>query len=1001
MDGSQQYITKMARPGRNGKVGKKGKNGKNINRRATKKGEIGKNGSISFVILNEQGFKESGGTPFRIAFDQEDILKLVPIPIHFTIPQTTKPTLKSLNTTVNNHFQVLNTSFLYGEQLQFGPILPINMGSLTAPPSLCICQLIIPEIVTLTQTLPFPEIPPEDKTRYGKLLPTSKQTLTLTLPFLQDLIRSGKPSSYGTNTTNHLPSSPTATAIWTKDINVMNNIFEEYYQMIKRTAFLTLEFCIDGLMQRTMQEENNGGKSKLTYELLLDVPLTLIPTASYNPSHVPSNNSTTASSITNLLLNNSNDNVIPPILKTSDTVLIVPKSMIISPETTIPIHFRIMNTMIEHDIPIKTNTEETMYYAKLVILSQYFRPKLLSPSLNIEIRNIELPATSVSKDFDQSKGFLATEYLIHLNGMKAQELKCIDWKLSLNIDTSGKSNEVGEIVYPGAYLYYRIELFVKNICVMISPIQETRLCGSWPPPSLPRSNPSMNNAGSRSSSSNIMVFVSCAAYQISDYLFLSKFATTIGMIAYFLDYQHFADHQSTTSTTLANTTTTTNNNNNNQNTSASTLHRILPSNIWQSYLGRNVFVMILHDHIHCPNYFIHRNDLFYHLQQGGNLIVHPGFYFWSPNSNSHTMMMSKPLVTTTFPAFQQMQIPAIPQAPAMYQQSTTTQQQHRLSMSTSNNNDYAAGLNNFNIPRMTISQLLSNDLEFAGYSHLCVNLPSHPLNPLATNIIPSNLFNSNMESHINTNVEIFPVMIPFVLCTLQSFTFEQLLIYLLPSLHSHLLLQPQQSIAIESIITTAISLYDGYRYQVINLPVFVSEFQPKGCCGGSGNSALGKVKIVPANPSSMTFFDAILVFARNLLAKDVEHVKYMKTDQHANSIQLWIYYVDTYLLKTLFTPHHSPPNTQALQSIQQITCFAAIFYAIFTAGGMADWQLDKNEEKQFPLLAAAYLKYKFLLQKCLVMATSHIPMIIDPVALAQRIHVNVVNISNGLVRVQM
>lgn len=165
----EQIASRSSKPGRKGKAGKKGKNGRPAPTKQSKGGIAGSPGSVSFCIYNETGMCESGGTPFRVLFNKKDIHKLYPMPVNFGVVAKAPDEI-----------------VIFGQQLQFGPVLPINVGSISAPTSEIMCFLMIhgKNAASTLQSAPFPRIPAENKTRYGELPPNAAQSVILTVPKL-------------------------------------------------------------------------------------------------------------------------------------------------------------------------------------------------------------------------------------------------------------------------------------------------------------------------------------------------------------------------------------------------------------------------------------------------------------------------------------------------------------------------------------------------------------------------------------------------------------------------------------------------------------------------------------------------------------------------------------------------------------------------------------------------------------------------------------------------
>ena len=167
----QVYSDQRGRPGRAGKNGKKGKIGKPPTSKASKNGPDGEVGRISICLYDNNGLSESAGTPYRITLDKKKIQKLLPYPIIYKVPT-----------------KMATDPFIYGQLLEFGPTMPINLGGLAAPDSTLLASLFLNfNIQKVAQTrLSFPTIPGEKDTKYGELPPSNMQKIVIQIPELKN-----------------------------------------------------------------------------------------------------------------------------------------------------------------------------------------------------------------------------------------------------------------------------------------------------------------------------------------------------------------------------------------------------------------------------------------------------------------------------------------------------------------------------------------------------------------------------------------------------------------------------------------------------------------------------------------------------------------------------------------------------------------------------------------------------------------------------------------------
>eukprot|EP01033_Poteriospumella_lacustris_P003774 gene3774-2675_t len=503
MDGQVVYVTKQARPGRAGKAGKKGKTGKNPSNKPAKRGESGNPGAVTFIVLDGDGFKESGGTPYRICFPKENLATLVPYPVNFskTIKMPKQLELKAMSktTTVRKRDPQASPhgngghegafepedkfSFVFGEKLVFGPVLPINCGALTAPPSLCVCTLTVPGVVTFTQTLDFPEIPGESDVRDGHLPAHYAKTLTMVLPSLKDMLG---------NRTTDIRNDTWSAAAW---LSAMAGATTSTSQ---RTGYLTLSFMVDGFHQRYFADDK-GHKAALAFDIHMDLPVVLAPRQPLV-------------------------GVLPlPVEPTSH----VPISVMIAPSTQIPVLFDVENKMTEQDLPEKNNGCEVA----LVFAGEHFRPSVVSTSHTTSHKDVELaPATlGITDPVRQQARFLGSEYRWTVPAMAAASKTTLSAMLTLGINDAGVCTASNTPVLPGGYLHFHVESFFQGTCAQISPKQSIRLVPAWPPVT-----PVSDLA---------LTFLTDATFSVGDFQSMGKIASQLGLAAQFLDYEHFAMEQ--------------------------------------------------------------------------------------------------------------------------------------------------------------------------------------------------------------------------------------------------------------------------------------------------------------------------------------------------------------------------------------------------------------------------------------------------------------------------
>eukprot|EP01041_Mallomonas_annulata_P007895 gene7895-16162_t len=139
--------------GKGGKKGKEGKGGKAS--KMLKKGKTmkdGECGTVSFCLYDDDGSMSTAGAPYRIVLTKADVDKLTPVSMVATKECKDEP-------------------LYFGETVLFGPVLPLNTGSLYAPPSKLYPTL-----------LASPRIPAEEKTKYGTLTALFARQIKVKIP---------------------------------------------------------------------------------------------------------------------------------------------------------------------------------------------------------------------------------------------------------------------------------------------------------------------------------------------------------------------------------------------------------------------------------------------------------------------------------------------------------------------------------------------------------------------------------------------------------------------------------------------------------------------------------------------------------------------------------------------------------------------------------------------------------------------------------------------------
>ena len=102
-----------------GHKGKTGRNGRtNVDTRGRGTGAKGKAGQVTFMMWGESGVDETGGSPYRLIFANDDVGV-----IHLT------PLVNGVRSKNNED------ALVYGQSAELGPVAPANVGDLSSPES--------------------------------------------------------------------------------------------------------------------------------------------------------------------------------------------------------------------------------------------------------------------------------------------------------------------------------------------------------------------------------------------------------------------------------------------------------------------------------------------------------------------------------------------------------------------------------------------------------------------------------------------------------------------------------------------------------------------------------------------------------------------------------------------------------------------------------------------------------------------------------------------------
>lgn len=214
-------------------MGAKGKHGKPPTAKPSKNGPDGQSGTVSICIYDNSGLSETGGTPYRIVLNKNELAKLNPAPLIYG--------------TLSKQY---NDPFIYGQSIEYGPVLPVNIGSLFSPDSTMNGTIYFnfASPRSTSTSVPFPKIPGEEGTKYGSLPPSAARKLTLKIPQL-------KQSGFFLDEN-----------FWPWPVVL--------YTAVAQAKFV-IDFAVDGIsMRKSVQDGDNMGVKE--YPIVVDIPFEIV-----------------------------------------------------------------------------------------------------------------------------------------------------------------------------------------------------------------------------------------------------------------------------------------------------------------------------------------------------------------------------------------------------------------------------------------------------------------------------------------------------------------------------------------------------------------------------------------------------------------------------------------------------------------------------------------------------------------------------------------------------
>ena len=237
------YREERGRPGRAGKQGKKGKAGNAPTARASKDGKDGTSGKVSICVYDESGM-ETGGTPYRIALNKSELQKVKPLSVIYN-------TLSK------------NDPFIFGEKLEYGPTLPVNLGTIYAPDSKMVGSLFFNfSLQKVAKTdVPFPKIPGRKGTKNGELSASNAQKIELKIPGLKNS---------GFYIDENFWPWPVAPSL-----------------VPSAKATFKIEFAVDGISMRASKEDGENAQGVIEYPVTVDIPTEVVVASGTNAIRCP------------------------------------------------------------------------------------------------------------------------------------------------------------------------------------------------------------------------------------------------------------------------------------------------------------------------------------------------------------------------------------------------------------------------------------------------------------------------------------------------------------------------------------------------------------------------------------------------------------------------------------------------------------------------------------------------------------------------------------------
>lgn len=233
-----KYVTKYWSPGQTGRAGNPGRNGPPSQGIAATDGRHGKPGKVSFAVTDSKGnMYESGGIPYRLAFNPSELAALLPTPFNYGMVSKK------------------GDPFVFGQGLHFGPTSPVNVGDMNSPS----CQILVeyllqcPSKSFVSKQMDFPAVPKSSGRQYGSIDINHRQEVKFLIP-------------------TFALSQLSFTKAWPHDSDSLT-----WSEPVCREAFVNASFTVEGM--KFIATPSDTEFSSKRYVVKVDIPVKIIPNA--------------------------------------------------------------------------------------------------------------------------------------------------------------------------------------------------------------------------------------------------------------------------------------------------------------------------------------------------------------------------------------------------------------------------------------------------------------------------------------------------------------------------------------------------------------------------------------------------------------------------------------------------------------------------------------------------------------------------------------------------